>query len=1093
MHRGDLAIARDASTQEQKETERLAALHRYGILDTAPEAVFGNIVRLACEQFGVPIALISLVDADRLWFKAAQGLEEAQLGRGLSYCTYAVQGEATLVVPDTLEDQRFPISQQLHQQTGVRFYAGAPLLDPHGCAIGTLCLMEYVPHTAFMPHDEALLRNLARVVMDQIEARHIADRLLQEAANATRAEQQITSTHQQMKLLFDNVPLCIAMLDRELRFVTLSAEWLRLFRTDLPSRLGRAYFDAGECLPIEDEKVYRQIIKGRHTPISTIDELPRSFRRASWVRRHVVPWRHQDGSTGGLIIVKRVVDDQMRAAQELERNQHFLEAVLHNVKDGIIACDAKGKLSLLNRAAKQMHGLGENEVAERKQLIANLYEPDGITPLAAKESPLSQALKGKGVNGMEMVIAPEQGSSHTVLAYSSAMTDRNGNKLGAVVSLHDVTSEREAEIQIEEAHARTRAIFNNTFQFCGLLDLQGNVLDANLTVLSITGKTREEVIGKPLWDIEWWREGDGNRARLEQSIQKAASGQFVRYTTEVSSPNHGLMPIDFSLKPIKDRNGSVSMIIAEGRDISEQIANEKALRESEERYRRHYHDSPVMMHSLDSEGRLLMVSEYWLEKMGYEREEVIGHPFDEFHNPKSAEYFRTQALPTLIRTGSCKNIEYELVTKSGNILDAQVSAIAIYDDDGQMKSTFSVINDITERKQVERQLIQAQKMESVGQLTGGLAHDFNNLLGVVMGNLELLRLQVGEQPEVDEHIAAAIEAVKRGSELTQRLLAFSRRQKLERRSFLPNPLLEDLSGLLRRTLGETISLDCRFADNVPKVRTDPSQLESALLNLTVNARDAMPDGGQLTIESAVRHLDQEYVRHDAEIIPGDYVMLAITDTGTGIPPDKLEHVFEPFFTTKDVGKGSGLGLSMIYGFMKQSGGHARIYSEVGHGTTVRLYFPVDTSEEADNITVKFSGEIVRGNGETILVVEDQEQMRRTATALLEKLGYTVIAAEHGPAAMPILESIRRIDLLFTDIVMPLGMDGPSLARAAQMLRPDLPVVFATGYAEEAVLGRIREFSSGSVVTKPYQLDELSTRISNALKQKQEVIAGEHGN
>jgi len=384
---------------------------------------------------------------------------------------------------------------------------------------------------------------------------------------------------------------------------------------------------------------------------------------------------------------------------------------------------------------------------------------------------------------------------------------------------------------------------------------------------------------------------------------------------------------------------------------------------------------------------------------------------------------------------------------------------------------------VTALRDAESRLHQAQKMDAVGQLTGGVAHDFNNLLTVIIGALDLdpQRIPAEMRPSIEQ----ALRAAERGAALTHRLLAFSRQQMLVTRNVDFNRLIGDMDELLRRTLGEHVEIELKLAGDLWPALADSGQVENSLLNLAINARDAMPDGGKLTIETSNVHLDDDYASNNAEVVPGDYVMMAVTDTGTGMPEDVLAHVFEPFFTTKEIGKGTGLGLSMIYGFAKQSGGHAKIYSEVGHGTTVRLYLPrLANQATVSDSTVPTAPR--KGGGETILVVEDNPDVRRLVLRQLRDLGYDVIEAANGPQALQILDGGASIDLLFTDVVMPGGMTGRQLAEAAKTRRPDLKTLFTSGYTEDSIL-RLGKLDPGvRLLSKPYRKNELAARIREAL-------------
>jgi nitrogen-specific signal transduction histidine kinase/CheY-like chemotaxis protein len=385
--------------------------------------------------------------------------------------------------------------------------------------------------------------------------------------------------------------------------------------------------------------------------------------------------------------------------------------------------------------------------------------------------------------------------------------------------------------------------------------------------------------------------------------------------------------------------------------------------------------------------------------------------------------------------------------------------------------------DVTERHATEERLRQSEKMNAVGQLTGGVAHDFNNLLTVVIGNLDLAIDRV--QQELRPAIEGALRAAERGAALVRQMLAFSRRQTLISEMLDLNHVAAGMEQMLRRTLGEDVEIEMRLATPLWPALADRAQVESALLNLAINARDAMPGGGKLTIETDNAHLDQDYAVHNAEVAPGDYVALAVTDTGTGMTPEVLGHAFEPFFTTKEVGKGTGLGLSMIYGFAKQSQGHVKIYSEVGHGTTVRLYLPRKTAAADATAPATVDRAHMQGR-ESILVVEDDADVRAFVVGQLGDLGYRVIEAADGPQAQRILESDQPIDLLFTDVIMPGGMTGRQLADAARARRPGLKAVFTSGYTENSIVHQGKLDSGVSFLSKPFRRQELALKIRETL-------------
>jgi signal transduction histidine kinase len=382
--------------------------------------------------------------------------------------------------------------------------------------------------------------------------------------------------------------------------------------------------------------------------------------------------------------------------------------------------------------------------------------------------------------------------------------------------------------------------------------------------------------------------------------------------------------------------------------------------------------------------------------------------------------------------------------------------------------------------QTNEALRQSQKMEAVGQLTGGVAHDFNNLLQVITGNLELLlRGLPSEMGRLRRAADQALNGAKRAASLTRRLLAFARRQPLNPKPIDVNALVGGMSDLLYRTLGETINVEAVLGGGVWRTEADANELESALLNLAVNARDAMPMGGKLTIETANTFLDEVYASRQSEVVAGQYVVICVSDTGTGMDGETMSRVFEPFFTTKPEGKGTGLGLSQVYGFVKQSRGHIKVYSEIAHGTTVKIYLPRLTTEVGMFEHLETSHVPEAATGEMILVVEDDHDVRAHSVDALTELGYTVLEASDGPSAVALLEK-KRVDLVFTDVVLPNGMTGAAVAARAKAIQPDVKILFTTGYARNAIVHHGRIDAGLRLISKPFTFEELAAKIRDAL-------------
>ncbi len=474
-------------------------------------------------------------------------------------------------------------------------------------------------------------------------------------------------------------------------------------------------------------------------------------------------------------------------------------------------------------------------------------------------------------------------------------------------------------------------------------------------------------------------------------------------------------------------------------------------------------------------GHFLRVSPSAAAILGRDPEDMVGRSAEDFLFSEDLESTRNE-MRQARRGRVARHFECRYLHKDGHPVSLAWTGVWSEPD----RQYFFIGRDISERMALESQLRQSQKMEAVGQLTGGVAHDFNNILTVIIGMSELLSDAVSSDPKLAPIVKAIDEAASRGAQLTQRMLAFARKQPLEARNVDLNEAVNRAGAMLRRTLGEDISIRLAPAENLWPALADPSQIEDVILNLAVNARDAMPHGGKLVIETANVHLDDTYAAQNLDVAPGDYVSVVVTDSGIGMPPEIVERVFEPFFTTKEIGRGTGLGLSMVYGFVKQSRGHVKIYSEVGHGTSIKLYLPRAVVAEEQTELVIAPPKSHPGGTERILVVEDSASVRQVTVGILRALGYNVQEAEDGPSALAILKAPGEIDLLFTDLIMPNGIGGQELLRLARALRPGLKALFASGYSEQFLKGRTPDEAGVPLLNKPYRTRALAEAVRGVL-------------
>ena len=512
-------------------------------------------------------------------------------------------------------------------------------------------------------------------------------------------------------------------------------------------------------------------------------------------------------------------------------------------------------------------------------------------------------------------------------------------------------------------------------------------------------------------------------------------------------------------------------------------ASEGALRRSEEQLRlmiSNVRDYAIFM--LDPAGKVASWNQGAALITGHGSEEVLGKHFRQFYPPEELKAGTPdRQIDLAAREGSAEAEGWRL-RQDGSRFWASSVLSAIRDEQGRLRGFANITRDLTERRAMEERIRQSQRLEAVGQLTGGIAHDFNNMLTVIMSSIGALQRR-GAVPDAKEsgRLHVMMQAARNAAALTRRLLAFSRQQPLDPKPLDLNQLVAGMSELLRRTLGERIGIETVLAAGLWRTLADSNELESAILNVAINARDATPGQGRLTIETSNVMLDDAYAATRPEVRPGQYAMLAISDSGSGMPPDIVAKVFDPFFTTKPAGQGSGLGLSQVYGFVKQSGGHISIYSEVGHGTTVKLYLP-RLPGSAETPVVPSLPAAAQGGRATILVVEDHELVRGQTVDMLSELGYCVLAAADGASALEVLEAEPAIDLLFTDVGLPGGMTGRQFAEEARRRRPGVKVLFTTGYARNSIVHQGRLDPGVELILKPFTYADLAARVGLVLNR-----------
>lgn len=690
------------------------------------------------------------------------------------------------------------------------------------------------------------------------------------------------------------------------------------------------------------------------------------------------------------------------------------------------------------------------------------------------------------------------------------VTDAQGGVTGIFVQGADVTERTRGEAALRDSEAYVRLLLASTSEGFYAVDCEGRTTLCNPAFLKLLGFASEtEVLGHKLHGMIHHSHADG-APYPEQDCplyQCAAHGISAHVTNEYFYRKDGTaFPVEYWAHPIV-RNGELQGSICTFFDATERRQAEDTLRASEAQFRTAAQSMLNHVWTSAPNGQLDWFNDRTLSYTGLTEAALAGSGWVAVVHPEDLPGV-IEGWGMALQSGETYQAEFRLRGADGTYRWFIARAVAIRGGNGEIERWVGTNTDIDEQKTVtgaltelnetleaqvalrtaelmaaEESLRQAQKMEAVGQLTGGLAHDFNNLLTGISGSLELLQRRVGQGRfnDLQRYLDAAQGSARRAASLTHRLLAFSRRQTLDPRPLSVNGLVNGMDDMICRTMGPEIEVAFSLAPDLWHSCLDPNQLENALLNLCINARDAMPDGGRLHIETANHWLDERAAKA-ADLVPGPYLILSVSDTGGGMPADVMERAFDPFFTTKPLGAGTGLGLSMIYGFVRQSGGQARITSEPGQGTVVCLYLPHHDGPLDMEETMRPRAQAARAvHGETVLVIDDEETIRMLVTRVLEDLGYVALQAEDGRSGLKIIESPRRIDLLITDVGLPGGLNGRQLADLARVTRPDMKVLFITGYAETVVATDGHLTPGMHVMTKPFAMDTLAMRIEAILK------------
>jgi PAS domain S-box-containing protein len=876
---------------------------------------------------------------------------------------------------------------------------------------------------------------------------------VQDVTERKQAEEALRRSEEDHRLLFDQTPDGIFVADAQCRYLDVNPAGVRLLGHSRDEIRGLTIADV--IAPEEIERLAPEVARLAAGGVRASEW--RFKRKDSSLFDGALVGRQL--SDGRLLGILRDVTERKQAEERLRQYEKALEGI----EEMIVLIDRSYRYMIANRAFLKYRGLESEQVIGRhiaEVLDAKLFES------SIKEK-LDECFSGKVVRYEMKYIYPQLGERNLSVSYFPI--EEQGAVNCAACVLQDVTEAKRAEEKLREYER----VVEGLEEMILVVDREYRYILANRAFLNFRGMSAEQVVGHSADEVVGQ---DVFLSQVKGMMDECFLGKVVQYEMTYNFPNLGSRDLHVSYFPIEGSTG-VERIACVLQDITERKMSEEALRKSEERFSKAFRNNPLAVTiSTEVEGRYLDVNDAFLNLLGYRRQDVIGRTSTELRFWKEP-LDRTEMLRQLKENGKLTKHHTQYRTADGELREAEIS-IESLELDGQ-RCMLSITRDVTEIQQLEAQFRQAQKMEAVGRLAGGVAHDFNNILGIIMGYSDISLGLIEPETSVTKYLNEIKKAAQRAALLTQQLLAFSRKQVVFPKILDLNNVVHNAISMFMRLVGEDIEIEFRPAESIGSIKADPGQIEQVLMNLVVNARDAMPHGGKILIETGRAELDEHYVSQHPGARPGQQVVLLVSDTGCGMDEDVKSRIFEPFFTTKGAGQGTGLGLSTVYGIVKQSDGYILVYSELSKGTTFKIYFPIVRGQSEELVLPHEEADPPLGS-ETILVVEDDTTLRRLAAKLLQDGGYHVLEAKDADDALGIMaDRESEIDLLLTDVVLP-GSNGAELAKQAKASRPQLRSLFMSGYTGDLVGRQGVPMEQSHFLEKPFTKRSLLTKVYSVL-------------